>query len=229
MEIPVVFEDEFLVVVNKPAGLLSTPIPPGRVTNLQDEIKQKYGSETEIAHRIDRFTSGLVAFGKNKEVSDSLIGQFRQHQPEREYLAVVRGIVREEEGTLSHYLKRIKRGFRNIPVSKKTPGSAPAHLTYKVTERFLNTTLVKVWLRTGLKNQIRVQFKAEGHPVVGDRHYAEEEQGEPLISRQALHASRLSFSHPVKNKKVECRAEIPPDMQKLIDQLRWEKKMHKMS
>lgn len=232
LKIPVVFEDADLVIVNKPAGLLSVPIPSGRATNLLHLLQKKYADQPAVTianvHRIDRFTSGLVAFSKKRDIHESLVNQFRQHQPEREYLAVIRGVPEQNKGTLSHHLKRIREGFRNIVVSKEEVGAAPARLSFMVEERFLATTLVRVELQTGLKNQIRVQFKAIGHQLVGDQHYVEQEQEEPLISRQALHAERLALVHPRKQKAVEVRAPMPADMLKLIEHYRWEKEMHSM-
>lgn len=232
LRIPIVYEDDDLVIVNKPAGLLSVPIPSGRVTNLLHQLRKKYAGQPAVTitnvHRIDRFTSGLVAFSKNRDIQESLVNQFRQHQPEREYLAVIRGVPEHDEGTLFHHLKRIRKGFRNIVVSKEEIGAAPARLSFLVEERFLATSLVRVQLQTGLKNQIRVQFKAVGHQLVGDQHYVEQEQEEPLISRQALHAERLVLAHPRTQKKIEVRAPVPADMLKLIEHYRWEKEMHSM-
>lgn len=222
----IIDQDKDLFVVDKPAGLLAVPIPDSNVKNLFDLVADhlgKHGVRVGCVHRIDRYTSGLMVFAKNERAYDDLYEKFREHTPERTYLAVVRGVLQEDEGTLSHHLKLIKEGFRNIVVDPSEEGATPARLSYKVKERFFENTLVEVQLDTGLKNQIRVQFNEIGHQLVGDQHYAPEEEGEPLINRQALHAYRLSFEHPRHGRTVNYEAKIPADMMRLIEKFRWKK------
>lgn len=219
----IVHQDKDLFVVDKPAGLLSVPIPDSDATNLYDLVADhlgKHGVRVGYVHRIDRYTSGLMVFVKNKRAYDDLSRKFRNHEPKRTYLAMVRGVVEQDSGTLEHHLKLIKRGFRNIVVDPGEQDATPARLSYKVKERFPENTLVEVQLDTGLKNQIRVQFEDIGHQLVGDRHYAPEEKKETLINRQALHAYRLEFEHPRKNRMVNFEAKIPADMLRLIDHYR---------
>lgn len=225
----IVHEDKDIFVVDKPAGLLSVPIPDSNVKNLFDLVADhlgKHGVRVGTVHRIDRYTSGLMVFAKNKRAYDDLYQKFRNHEPKRTYLAVVRGVIEEDEGTLEHHLKLIKKGFRNIVVDPGEEDATPARLSYKVKERFQSTTLVEIQLDTGLKNQIRVQFEQIGHQLVGDRHYAPEEKKEQLINRQALHAYRLQFQHPRKNRSVQFEAKIPADMLRLLDHYRWKKETH---
>lgn len=226
----IVHQDKDLFVVDKPAGLLAVPIPDSNVKNLYDLVADhlaKHGVRVGYVHRIDRYTSGLMVFVKNKRAYEDLYQKFRNHEPKRTYLAMVRGIVEQDEGTLEHHLKLIKKGFRNIVVDKREQGATPARLSYRVKERFLENTLVEVQLDTGLKNQIRVQFEHIGHQLVGDRHYAPEEKQETLINRQALHAHRLEFKHPRNNRTVKYEAKIPADMLRLIDHYRWKKESRK--
>ncbi|MFH5831407.1 RluA family pseudouridine synthase [Halalkalibaculum sp. DA384] len=223
-EFYIVHQDKDIFVVDKPAGLLSVPIPNSNVKNLFDLVAEhlgRHGVRVGSVHRIDRYTSGLMVFSKNERAHHNMLEQFKNHTPERCYLAIVRGVLKEDEGELIHYLKLIKEGFRNIVVDKEEEGATYAHLTYKVRERFAENTLVEVYLDTGLKNQIRVQFNEIGHQLVGDQHYAPEEEQEPLINRQALHAYRLAFEHPRTGKKVSYEAKIPADMLRLIDRFRW--------
>lgn len=222
----IVDQDKDVIVVDKPAGLLAVPIPDSNVKNLFDLVANhlgKHGVRVGTVHRIDRYTSGLMMFAKNERAYNDLYEKFREHTPRRTYLAVVRGIVEQDEGTFKHHLKLIKEGFRNIVVDPSEDGATPARLSYKVKERFLENTLVEVQLDTGLKNQIRVQFKEEGHQLVGDQHYAPEEKQEPLINRQALHAYRLSVKHPRHGKRKNYEAKIPADMMRLIEKFRWKK------
>ncbi|MDZ7681310.1 MAG: RluA family pseudouridine synthase [Fodinibius sp.] len=225
----IVEQDKDIFVVDKPAGLLAVPIPDSNVKNLFDLVADhlaKHGVRVGVVHRIDRYTSGLMVFAKNKRAYDDLRDKFRSHTPKRTYLAMVRGIVEQDKGTLEHHLKLIKDGFRNVVVDPSEEGATPARLSYNVKERFHENTLVEVQLDTGLKNQIRVQFEHEGHQLVGDQHYAPEEEGEPLINRQALHAYRLAFEHPRKRRTVSFEAKIPADMLRLIDKFRWRKESH---
>jgi len=223
-ELNIIHNGKDFIIVDKPAGLLSVPIPPGTVKNLVDDVKSYFkDSAVRIGsvHRIDRYTSGLMIFSKNESAHENLLTQFREHTAERKYLAVVRGTVEKDKGEMNHHLKLVKEGFRNIVVPPHIEGATPARLTYRVKERYVDTTLVEVFLDTGLKNQIRVQFKEAGHQLVGDQHYAPEEKGEPLINRQALHASKLSFQHPATGGNVTFECKLPADMLKLTDHYRW--------
>ncbi len=215
----IIYQDEDLVAVSKPPGLLTVPIPKSSAPNLLDMLRRDLTSRSSailVVHRIDRYTSGIVVFAKNKTARHELVRQFRAHEPVREYLALVRGTVAKREGILVHHLKLVKKGFRNISVSPKDPDSAQAKLRYVVHEQYPKAALVGVQLITGLKNQIRVQFAEIGNPVIGDRHYKEKEMLEPLINRQALHAWRVSLIHPSQKKQVTFEAPLPLDMNRLI-------------
>lgn len=227
-EFYIIHQDKDIIVVDKPAGLLAVPIPDSNAKNLFDLVAEylaKHGVRVGTVHRIDRYTSGLMVFAKNEKAYHHLVNQFKNHTPERCYLAIVRGVMENDGAELQHHLKLIKEGFRNIVVDPDEEGATPARLTYKVKERFPDTTLVEVLLDTGLKNQIRVQFEEVGHQLVGDQHYAPEEESEPLISRQALHAWRIGFEHPRTGKDVQYEAKIPPDMMRLIDHYRFRREI----
>ena len=228
----VVYEDDDLFVVDKPAGMLAVPIPDSSVLNMLDLVKEHFKdsayTDANTAHRIDRYTSGLMVFAKNGEAYDHLFYQFKNHLPKRSYLAIVRGLVQPDKGELHHHLKLIKEGFRNVVVDKDDPDGTPARSSYEVLERFLSTSLVQVDLDTGLKNQIRVQFNAIGHCLVGDRHYAPEEKKEQLIKRQALHAWQITISHPSSGEEMNFTADLPADMLRLLDHYRWERDMLKL-
>ncbi len=215
----ILYEDTQLIAVNKPAGILTVPIPGMKSANLQDALDsylQSQKKKAQTVHRIDRYTSGVVLFAKSSRARSRLIEQFRNHEPARIYLALVRGVPNPPEAELVHYMKRIKDGFRNVIVPEDDPSGTRARLHYRVIEQFKDTSLVEVALDTGLKNQIRVQLTEIGHPTVGDRHYAGDEVEEKLINRQALHASRLEFIHPVSREIVGLEAEIPKDFKRLI-------------
>ena len=210
-------------MVDKPPGLLPVPLPEGRAKNLEELVSKhvsRQGNTIFTVHRIDRFTSGLMVFAKKRRTYLYLKDLFRSHIPKRTYLAVVRGIPKEESGELIHHMKRVNRGFRNVVVPKHQSGATEATLHYRVKEQLGENCLLEISLGTGLKNQIRVQLAEIGHPVVGDRHYAPEEASEPLINRQALHAWKLAFPHPSTKQEVSFTAKIPGDMRGLMDAMR---------
>jgi 23S rRNA pseudouridine1911/1915/1917 synthase len=216
----IIHEDRDILVANKKAGILTVPIPGKSSRNLEEIINDYLISQKRTAqavHRIDRFTSGLVVFGKGRNAWGKLVEQFKEHTPERLYLAVVRGTPRRDEGTLRHQLRLTKNGFRQMVV-KQDGTLAITH--YKILEKFEGASLLEVRLETGLKNQIRVQFRAVGNPLVGDRHYSPDEEEEILLDRQALHAWKLSFRHPTEGRIVSFEAPLPQDMESLIARLR---------
>lgn len=219
----IIQNDKEFVVVNKPAGLLAVPIKQSKVTNLQELVAQRYGKGGKLpikaAHRIDRFTSGLMVFSKNHKSHEALKTQFINQEVTRQYLAVVRGIPGQPKQELVHYLKLIKDGFRNIVVPPHEEGATLANLNYQVVEELNDTALLRIWLKTGLKNQIRVQLNEIGYPLIGDQHYNPKEKT-ATIDRQALHAERLVFAHPYHPKQIDVEAEIPRDLKKLLNKLR---------
>jgi 23S rRNA pseudouridine1911/1915/1917 synthase len=220
---PVIYQDEDIIIVDKPVGLLAVPIPRSRAKNARDMLNQYLTARKQkaiIVHRIDRYTSGLMVFAKNKRAHGNLVKQFLAHTPKRVYLALVRGVPEPREGALKHYLKLTKVGFRQQIVRGEDEGGSLAVTRYKVQEDFREAALLTIELETGLKNQIRVQLNAAGHPIIGDRHYVREETKEKLIDHQALHAYRLGFIHPSKGRFVEFEAALPPDFFKLLQKLR---------
>lgn len=221
--IRIVYEDNDMVVVAKPSGLLSVPIPNMESANLLEALNMELSINNEKAitvHRIDRYTSGLVVFAKNSDAHKDLVRQFLSHTPIRTYLCLVRNVVEPDEGELLHYLKKVQRGFRNVVVKEGDPDGTLARMTFSVLERHRVTTLLQVNLDTGLKNQIRVQLAEIGHPLVGDRHYSQGEIEEELIDRQALHSWKLTLIHPRTGKEMHFEADIPSDMRRLIEAYR---------
>ena len=214
----IIYEDQDLIVVLKEAGVLSVPFKGGRARNLLDLVKNMLERKHEralVVHRIDRFTSGLLVFAKNKRAREGLVAQFRAHTPRREYIALVRGAPPAESGELKDYLRLSKDGFRQQVVRNRKDGDL-AHLKYRVVASSPEISLVRVRLVTGLKNQIRVQFVKAGCPIVGDRHYAGYEEHEQGIKRQALHAVLLGFRHPITDEYLEFIAPPTKDMHKLM-------------
>jgi 23S rRNA pseudouridine1911/1915/1917 synthase len=219
-ELAVLYEDEAVVAVNKPAGLLSVPVRgtamPSALSVLDAEMKDEK-RRAYVVHRIDRFTSGVLLFAKSQKDRENLIRQFLAHTPVREYLTVVRGHLAEKQGTLVQNFRR-EGQFQKLS-SPKDAKSARAELRYKVERTWRESSLVRVELETGLQNQIRVQFSAIGHPVMGDRKYHPEEAAERRIARVALHAARLQFVHPRTGETISIDCPAPPDFRALLQAL----------
>ena len=213
----IIYEDAAIVALNKPAGLPAVPVPgsdtPSAWSLLSAELRRQR-QQAFVVHRIDRFTSGLLLFAKTPADRDALVAQFLAHTPLREYLAVVRGHLRAAQGTLVHHLRR--EGMLQKVTRDRDPRGARAELQYVVEQRLRAASLVRVILVTGLQNQIRVQFSAIGHPVMGDRKYHPEEASERRIARVALHASHLQFLHPRSHETVSLACQPPPDFLRLL-------------
>lgn len=219
-EVAVLYEDDALIVLNKPAGLLAVPIKgsdvPSALSLLIAELKPRR-QRALIVHRIDRFASGILLFAKTDRDRDALIKQFLAHTPVRQYLAVVRGRLAAQSGTLVHYFRR--EGMYQQLRTARDHEAARAELLYSVERTFADATLVRVELVTGLQNQIRAQFSAMGHPLIGDRKYHRKEAEERLIDRVALHAAHLEFVHPRSGERITIDCPPPRDFQYLVQQL----------
>jgi 23S rRNA pseudouridine1911/1915/1917 synthase len=226
-DLRIVYEDDALLVVNKPAGLLAVPLDRrSGADSAYDRIKryvQGRGKDRPVVvHRIDRDTSGLVVFGKDERAGRRLKEQFIQLQPERTYWAVVHGRPRPEQGTWRNRLAWDREALIQRESDRVDPGGSDAVSEYRVLERFTHASLIEVRLVTGRRNQIRLQAQLHGHPLVGERQYAP--VGPPprreAFPRQALHACRLAFRHPIDNRRLEFEAPLPPDLADLLARLR---------
>jgi 23S rRNA pseudouridine1911/1915/1917 synthase len=196
----VVHEDDALVVVDKPAGLLTAPTPESDRNNLAALLGRQ--RPVYVVHRIDLQTSGLLVFAKTEEANRLLSEMFRRHDLTREYLTVARGRVPEK-------LRKIDR-----PVAGKT---AVTHL--EVRERFADkATLLAARLETGRTHQIRLHLASVGHPVLGDP--KSPATFTPAPPRMALHAHRLAFAHPITGAPLSFERPLPPDLAAWIALLR---------
>jgi len=218
----VVHEDDDLVVVDKEPGLLTVPTASPVGDSLEEKLLASYRKRGHkkpsllVVHRIDRFTSGLVVFARHHPAARELKRQFLERTPERIYLAVAEGRIEAERGRLVHALAEHPKSLKVHVVAKAADGRESS-LRYRVIERLPHATLIEVTLETGRRNQIRVQFAAEGHPIVGDQAY-----GRPsgLIGRVALHAHRLAFDAPRGRKRLRFESAVPADMKRLLTKLR---------
>lgn len=219
-ELAILYEDEAIVAVDKPAGLLAVPVhgsdQPSALSLLSAELKAKR-QRAFVVHRIDRFSSGILLLAKSERDRDTLVRQFLAHLPLRQYVAVVRGRLANKEGTLVHYFRR--QGMLQKLTHGRDLKGTRAELRYCVQQSLRGASQIKVTLVTGLQNQIRAQFSAIGHPVIGDRKYSPEEAAERRIARVALHATHLEFSHPRSGERVSIDCELPSDIQSLVRSL----------
>jgi 23S rRNA pseudouridine1911/1915/1917 synthase len=216
-ELFVLYEDDAVVVLDKPAGLPAVPVKGSDTPSAWSLLSAKLRLKRQrafVVHRIDRFTSGVLLFAKTEPDRDTLVRQFLGHTPMRQYLAVVRGRPGAKEGTLVHYFRR--QGMFQTLRTEGDSQAARAELRYCVERPLLGASLVQVTLVTGLQNQIRVQFSAIGHPVIGDRKYNLAESSERRIARVA---ADLQFIHPRSGESVSIDSELPPDFQSLLQAL----------
>ena len=210
-EIP--FEDEHLLVVDKPAGLVVHPARGHRSGTLSQALAGRVaGGEDEwragVVHRLDRDTSGLLVMAKSEAVHRALKAALRARSLEREYLALVEGRPPARAGTIDAPIGRDRRVRTRVSTDTDEPREARTHFTL---ERTLPTTsLLRVRLETGRTHQIRVHLQAIGHAVCGDPEYGT--PGLLGLERQFLHATRLAFEHPVTGAAVDVVSPLPPDL-----------------
>jgi 23S rRNA pseudouridine1911/1915/1917 synthase len=220
LQLRVLYQDDAVVVLNKPAKMLSVPTDhsdaPSALSLLSANLDSKR-QRAYVVHRIDRDTSGILLFAKTWPDREALVQQFIQHTPVREYLAVVRGHLRVKAGTLVHYFRQ--EGMFQRVTTDRAPKAARAELRYSVEHSLKGASLVRVSLVTGLQNQIRVQMSAIGHPILGDKKYSPDEKLERRITRVALHAAHLEFIHPRSGETLRIDCEPPPDFHALLKAL----------
>jgi 23S rRNA pseudouridine1911/1915/1917 synthase len=227
-DLPILYEDEALIVLNKPPGVLSVPLPLNRREggrSVFDDLKQYLRSRGRrrpfVVHRIDRDTSGLVLFAKTEDAQAMLKAQFKRHLAERVYLAVVYGKPSPVSGTWRDHLVWDTAALIQRETSPTDPRGKEAICQYRLVETLKGASLVELTLVTGRRNQIRIQARLRGHTLIGERRYTYGPDAlRPIIfPRQALHALRLGFTHP-DGRPLTFEAPIPEDMRELILKLR---------
>jgi 23S rRNA pseudouridine1911/1915/1917 synthase len=225
-DVKIVYEDDAVLVVNKPAGLLVVPLDrrseaPSVYELIGDHLRS-HKRRPFIVHRIDRDTSGLVVFTKDARTQQQLRAQFKRREPERVYLAVVYGHPDPAAGTWRDTLAWDTTALIQKETHPRDPRGKEAISEYRVVESFEATSLIEVRLRTGKRNQIRLQARLRGHTLVGERRYVfGPDVLRPMaFPRQALHAYRLRFSHPIDGRPVQVEAPLPADLKALLMRLR---------
>ena len=208
----IIYEDEYLLILNKPAEIAIHPSILHYDNSLSNGVKFyfdkiKLNKKIRIVNRLDRNTSGIVIFAKNEYIQECLIKQMKTKELKKEYLAIVCGILENSSGTLNFPIAR-KEG--SIIERCVNPNGDPAITHYDVLKTFNNLSLVHIVLETGRTHQIRVHFSHIKHPVLGDTLYG---NASDLIDRQALHSYKLTFTHPITKNKMTITAPLPNDMQ----------------
>jgi 23S rRNA pseudouridine1911/1915/1917 synthase len=212
-----VYEDEHLIVVDKPAGLVTHPASGHRGVTLAELLPE--GSR--VVHRLDKDTSGLLVVARSEEALAELQRLMKARAITREYTALVEGHPDAERGTIDSPIGR-DRANRTV-MSTKTDRARAAVTHFEVLERLPRTALLRVRLETGRTHQIRAHLAAIGHPVVGDPHYGGSASGSRIgLARQFLHASSLMFRHPLTREWVRCESKPPVELSHAIDTARRE-------
>jgi 23S rRNA pseudouridine1911/1915/1917 synthase len=218
----VVFEDDHLMVVDKPAGVVTHPAPGTRGPTLADALAARGaagGSEPErpgIVHRLDRDTSGLLIVARSEEAYQALRRMIRARDVRREYLALVAGHPEADSGTIDAPLGRDRTRRTVVSTRSDRPRGAVTH--FRVLERLARTTLLRVRLETGRTHQIRAHLAAIGHPICGDRAYGGRECGRRLgLDRQFLHSAEVMFRHPFGGEEIDCESKPPVDLCRALD------------
>ena len=219
-----VYEDDAILVVNKGYGLLSVAAPTRKTDRPSQPVETAYSilrdyikannpaNKIFVVHRLDRDTSGLMMYAKSVEAKEAMQHNWNNMVLRRTYVAVVKGIVEEDEGMIRSYLREnAQHEMYSSPVPVK--GAKEAVTRWKVLRRGKGHTLLELELDTGRKNQIRVQLKDMGHPIVGDHRYG---GGLSPIHRLCLHARTLRFAHPVTRALMDFETPVPQAFMKLV-------------
>ncbi|MFA6338611.1 MAG: RluA family pseudouridine synthase [Candidatus Paceibacterota bacterium] len=236
MEIPILYEDDNIVVINKPAGLVVHSDGKTVEPSVADWVLEKYPEAADvgeaitlsnggiikrpgIVHRIDRETSGVLIIAKTKEAHAFLKAQFQDHKIKKTYNAFVYGVIKDEDGTIDRPIGRSKSDFRKWSAQRGTRGEMREAVTnYKVLNRGKDFSFVEVEPKTGRTHQIRVHFKAINHPLVCDKLYASSQPSLLGFERLALHAKSVEFEN-LAGKKIKVEAPYPADFENALKKI----------
>ncbi len=206
MNIPVIYEDDYLVVVDKPSGLLSVPTPKNEkrtlTSILNDDIRARgLAYRLHPCHRLDRETSGLIIYAKGKSAQRKMMELFKQRKVKKTYIAFLQGRLKPEGGQITY------------PIAGR-----PALTGYKTIEERKDFAIVKAAPLTGRTNQLRIHFKNLGHPILGETKYAFRRDFKLKAKRLCLHAKSLEFRHPLTHKNIIIDSKIPRDLEDFLNQ-----------
>ena len=212
IDLDIIFEDEALLIINKPAGIPVHPSQNHYTNSLSNGVKyyfnqNKTNKKIRPVNRLDKDTSGIVIFAKNEYIQEYLIKQMKNNTFKKEYIAILEGNLNKTVGTINAPIARKEGSIMEREISI-TGENAISH--FELIENLQNYSVVKYTLETGRTHQLRVHSKYIGHPIIGDTLYGNTSS---LITRQALHAYKISFIHPLSRDQIILYAPIPKDMQ----------------
>jgi 23S rRNA pseudouridine1911/1915/1917 synthase len=232
----IIFEDDDIIVLNKPAHYLTIPDRfvaerANLTTFLKDRLENVF-----VVHRLDKETSGVILFAKNAAAHRNLSMQFEARTVDKIYLALVEGSVHKEEGEINQPIANNMRDKGRMIIASR---GKPSLTLYQVIERFKNYTLVEANIKTGRTHQVRVHFEVIGYPLAVDSLYGRKDafllsevkmkkyrsgkdviEEKPLMSRTTLHAAKVTFNHPTTDESITFEAELPKDFRAVLNQLR---------
>lgn len=240
IDLDLLYEDDDLVAVNKPAGMIVHPAKGHWNGTLASALAYHFGqlsttggtARPGIVHRLDRDTSGVIVVAKHNKAHEALADQFKQRTTQKEYLALLQGVPDRDADIIDQPIGPHPHIREQMAIRHGHEASRDALTRYEVIERFRRFTLVKALPKTGRTHQIRVHFAHVGYPVLCDKLYGGRSQitpaelrgelpaGEPLLTRQALHAHRLALVHPRTGEPLQFEAPIPADIERVLSDLR---------
>ena len=210
MKYKIIYEDEQIIVVDKPSGMLVIPTPKKETNTLTDLLnreldERKLGINAHPCHRLDRETSGLIVYTKGKKNQQLMMEEFKKRAVKKAYIAFVHGLVEKNFGI-------IKKDIFNRNKNRKES----AETKYTVIERQENFTILEAVPVTGRTNQIRIHMKSLGHPLLGESVYAFRKDFAIKFKRVALHAKKVEFTHPVTKERLSFESPLPEDMENFL-------------
>ncbi len=223
LPLDILYEDEDLLVLNKASGMVVHPAPGHSDDTLVNALLAHYpelqgvgeDGRPGIVHRLDKDTSGLIIIARNTRTLTALMEEMQAHRIVKRYLALVDGIVAQDQGSIDAPIGRDTRNRQMMTVTTRDSREARTH--FRVMQRFARHTLLLLQLETGRTHQIRVHLKAIGHPVFGDPVYGSGRIPKSItLNRQFLHAYQIQFDHPITGKRIEVEAPLPKDLQNIL-------------
>ena len=220
----ILYEDDDIIVVNKPKGMVVHPAngnPDGTLVNaimaICKDSLSGIGGEIRpgIVHRLDKNTSGAIIIAKNDKAHINLSEQLKKHEIKKTYIALVRGVVKENNASINMPIGRSKKDRKKMDVDKN---GKEAITHFKVMKRYKDSTLLEINIETGRTHQIRVHLSHIGYPIIGDEVYSNG-KNRWNIEGQCLHAKSLDFKHPITGKQMRIEAELPEYFKKILEEL----------
>jgi len=227
IDLDIVYEDKDLIVINKSSGMVVHPAAGNYSGTLVNALLHHCAGLSNIGgverpgivHRLDKFTSGLLVVAKNDKTHQELSKQFEQKTIFKKYIALVHGVVKEDQGLIDENIGRNPNNRKKMAVIKDEEIKSRKAITeYKVIKRFKEYTLLEIILKTGRTHQIRVHLTSIGHPIVGDPTYGHRKEAFK-VNGQLLHATKLGFVHPTTKKYVEFEKAMPEEMRAVLKKL----------